>query len=159
MSPYGLGFQGAPLTASSPGSLLHRLLSLWPSSPKEREMGWTPGERSRALQSSRCTGLRRLAVVDEKWCKLILRCRAMWSDSSFQYISRKWYHSPIVTCLRSVDLWFFPQGGSYKFCTAEPCHDDMETVGYLKMHRCVCVQPSVVMQLQYLHLCVCSRRY
>uniref|UniRef100_A0A8D3CPL0 Rho GTPase activating protein 4a n=1 Tax=Scophthalmus maximus TaxID=52904 RepID=A0A8D3CPL0_SCOMX len=52
LSPDGLGLQGAPLPSGTAGSLLHRLLSLCPSSPKEREAGWTQGERSGALQSS-----------------------------------------------------------------------------------------------------------
>lgn len=134
-SPYGLCFQGAPSTASHTGSLL--LLCTF-SIPKERERGWTSGERSWALQSTRCTGLRWLVDWEdlEKWYKGKLRCRAICSDSSFQYISRKLYHSASSHMFEISWFVVLSTGrlSGQKVWTAEPC---CETVGYLKIHRCL----------------------
>lgn len=179
LSPDGLGLQGAPHAASGAGSLRHRLLSLCPSTPKEREAGCTQGERSRALQSSRSTGLRGLASVDDMkreresddanknwgvgWCALTVAFSTSISRKLRSLTHSHFSEVPVI------GLGFFPQDGSllrspfsFMFCSVKPCCDcrpaaQCGNCGLLEMHRCVCVQLNVVMQLMtlYLHLCRC----
>lgn len=165
LSPDGLGLQGAPHTANTARTFLHRLLSLCPSSPKEREAWWTQGEMSWTVQSSRSTGLSGLASIDDTnenwgvgWCALTAAFNTSISRKRRLLTYSHYFEVPVIglgissqrgLILRCPFIHVLYSRSLLWLQPSVPCGNVLE------MYRCTCVQLDVVMQHMTLYLCKC----